>query len=419
MTTLRCWWNQMWNIKQNSSKISQIMQGFTSSYYLSLVICSPELQSVHRRFHQKHISSGKWCFVFEVIICNIYYAFMDHSISLWLKTVLVPSRWRWTAPCPCLLSQLRQWMKWWGECVPPGCWSWGCTAATHQSASCVCCPLLAHWSLWRGTRSQQSLGRRSYWSLASNTPRYTQVHPGTPRYTRVHPGTARYTQLHPGASRYTQLHPGASRYTQVHPGTLRCIQVHSGASRYTQVHPGTPRYTQLHPGTARYTQVHPGTLRYSQVHSGASSDEAFSSDKSQSEKHITLKRNVSLSGFNPSSCAPLILCSSRCWHLVQLRPYQHCVLFLSLIKGPVRGSVWCWWTTTPSGTFQTSWLYRERSSSARLAALSSWSTGTKELKVSEKSWTTSERDLTATTSSQSSSLWQRSSTRRKRDDGKI
>lgn len=269
----------------------------------------------------------------------MYYAFMEHSFSLWLKTVLVPSRWRWTAPCPCLLSQLRQWMKWWGECSPPGCWSWGCTAATHQSASCVCCPLLAHWSLWRGTRSQQSLGRRSYWSLASNTPRYTQVHLGTPRY--------------------------------------------------TQVHPSTP------------------------------SNEAFISDKSQSEKRIALKKNVSLRGFNPSSCAPLILCSSRCWHLVQLRPYQHCVLFLSLIKGPVRGSVWCWWTTTPSGTFQTCWLYRKRSSSARLAALSSWSTGTKELKVSEKSWTTSERDPTATTSSQSSSLWQRSSTRRKRDDGKI
>lgn len=171
--------------------------------------------------------------------------------------------------------------------------------------------------------------------------------------------------------------------------------------------------------TGRWLQTLPGTLRYTQVHPSTPSNEAFISDKSQSEKRIALKKNVSLRGFNPSSCAPLILCSSRCWHLVQLRPYQHCVLFLSLIKGPVRGSVWCWWTMTPSGTFQTCWLYRERSSSARLAALSSWSTGTKELKVSEKSWTTSERDPTATTSSQSSSLWQRSSTRRKRDDGKI
>lgn len=169
----------------------------------------------------------------------------------------------------------------------------------------------------------------------------------------------------------------------------------------------------------KHSQVHSGASRYTQVHPSTPSNEAFISDKSQSEKRIALKKNVSLRGFNPSSCAPLILCSSRCWHLVQLRPYQHCVLFLSLIKGPVRGSVWCWWTTTPSGTFQTCWLYRERSSSAHLAALSSWSTGTKELKVSEKSWTTSERDPTATTSSQSSSLWQRSSTRRKRDDGKI
>lgn len=114
-----------------------------------------------------------------------------------------------------------------------------------------------------------------------------------------------------------------------------------------------------------------------------------------------------------SHCALLVVRSSRCWLLAQPRPSQHCILFLSLIKGAVRGSVWCWWTMTPSSTFQTCWPWRERSCSAPLAAPSFWSTGPKELKASEESWITSERGPTATASSQSFSLWPRSSTKRR------
>lgn len=62
----------------------------------------------------------------------------------------------------------------------------------------------------------------------------------------------------------------------------------------------------------KHSQVHSGASRYTQVHPSTPSNEAFISDKSQSEKRIALKKNVSLRGFNPSSCAPLILCSSRC-----------------------------------------------------------------------------------------------------------
>lgn len=91
------------------------------------------------------------------------------------------------------------------------------------------------------------------------------------------------------------------------------------------------------------------------------------------------------------SSASLIPCSSRCWHPVQPRPFQNCVLTWELIKWPVRGSAWFWWIMTPSSTFLTWWLLKERSSSAPLAALSYWSAGERDMKMSEMLWLTSAR----------------------------
>lgn len=121
--------------------------------------------------------------------------------------------------------------------------------------------------------------------------------------------------------------------------------------------------------------------------------------------HLNKKLNLS------EGVWPLFPHSSRCWHLPQLKPSQLCVHLLSSVQGPVRGSVWFWWTTTHSSTSQTCWLWRERTSSVPPAAPSSWSTETREMW--EKSWVTSERGQTATASGLSFNTWRRSSTKRK------